>query len=163
MFEELLASLARAPVRFVVVGGLAVVIQGHPRLTVDVDLVVDLDTANARRAIQTLTARGLHPLLPVDPMDFADATIRENWIATKNLQVFSMRDESNPLLTVDLFAREPIAFAELWSRADQVALGGEMIRVASIPDLVRMKRSAGRPQDLIDIERLEEIAQRRRS
>jgi hypothetical protein len=64
MFEELLAYLDAAAVRFVVAGGLAVVIQGHARLTVDIDLVLDLETENVRRAIDALTARGLRPLLP---------------------------------------------------------------------------------------------------
>ncbi len=161
MFEELLAFLARSGVRYVVVGGLAVVIQGHARLTADIDLVLDLDTANVRRAIEALVLRGLRPLLPVDPMDFADADRRHEWVTTRNLQVFSMRDERNPLLTVDLFAREPIPFEELWSQADVVTLGGEPVHVASIAHLIRMKRSVGRPQDLTDIEQLEQIARRR--
>jgi hypothetical protein len=61
------------------------------------------------------------------------------------------------MLTVDLFARAPIPFEELWSRATTVSLGGRGIRIASLHDLIAMKRSAGRPQDLIDIEHLETI------
>lgn len=80
MFEELLAYLDAAGVRFVVVGGLAVVIQGHARLTVGIDLVLDLETENVRRAIEALTARGLRPLLPVNASDFVDAeTRRRGW------------------------------------------------------------------------------------
>jgi predicted nucleotidyltransferase len=161
MFEELLAGLDEANVRFVVVGGLAVVIQGHPRLTADVDLVIDLDAANVRRAIDALVARGLRPVLPVNAADFADEAIRRNWIESRNLEVFSMQDQRNPLLVVDLFAREPIPFEELWSRADSVLLGGRTIRVASIEDLILMKRRAGRPQDTVDVQHLEEISRRR--
>lgn len=57
MFEEFLAYLAECGVRFVVVGGVAVVIHGHPRLTADIDLVIDLEAANARRAIGAHGAR----------------------------------------------------------------------------------------------------------
>ena len=156
-----LASLDEAGVRFVVVGGLAVVIQGFARLTADVDLVIDLDRENILRTVDTLTARGLRPLLPVSPHDFADAAKRQDWIETRNLQVFSMRDERNPLLTVDLFAEVPIPFEDLFSRADVVTLGGRPIRIASIEDLIRMKQTAGRPQDVVDVERLREIARRR--
>jgi len=56
---------------------------------------------------------------------------------------------------------ELLAFEDLWSRADTVRLSGRAIRIASVEDLIRMKRTAGRPQDAIDIERLEEIARRR--
>jgi predicted nucleotidyltransferase len=162
MFEEFLAYLDEANVRFVVVGGVAVVIQGYARLTADVDLVIDLDESNVRRAMDAVTARGLRPVVPVNAHDFANEAIRREWIETRNLEVFSMRDERNPLLTVDFFAREPIPFEELWSRADQVTLAGRTIRVASIEDLIRMKRAVARTQDTIDIERLEEIARRRR-
>lgn len=161
MFEEFLAQLESAAVRFVVVGGLAVVIQGYARLTADIDLVVALDDANIRRAVEVLTARGLRPLFPVNATDFADPEKRRDWIEHRDLDVFSMRDERNPLLTVDLFAREPIPFDELWSRADVVPLGGRPIRVASIEDLIRMKRAAARPHDAVDIEHLETIARRR--
>lgn len=162
MFDEFLAYLDESGVRFVVVGGVAVVIQGFARLTADIDLVIDLSDANVRRAIDALTARGLRPLLPVNALDFADPEKRREWVDTRNLEVFSLRDERNPLLTVDLFAREPLPFEELWSRADIVSLRGRAIRVASLDDLIRMKRAAARPQDSVDVERLEEIARRRR-
>ena len=162
MFEELLAYLDESGVRFVVVGGLAVVIQGYARLTADIDLVIDLEPANVRRAVDALTARGLRPLLPVDASDFANDARRREWIEMRNLEVFSMRDERNPLLTVDLFAREPMPFEELWSRADRVTLAGRTIHVACIDDLIRMKHAAGRAQDIVDIDHLQEIARRRR-
>jgi predicted nucleotidyltransferase len=161
MYEELLASLDQAGVRFVVVGGVAVVIQGFARLTVDLDLAIDLETSNVLRAVETLTARGLRPLLPVKAADFADEEIRRDWVETKNVQVFSMRDERNPLVTVDIFARPPLPFEDLWSRADAVSLGGRSIRIASVDDLIAMKRQAGRAQDLIDISKLEGLGRRR--
>jgi hypothetical protein len=160
MIEDFLAHLAGAGVRFVVVGGVAVVIHGYARLTVDIDLVLDLDPENVRRAIQAMKARGLRTLLPVNAEDFANADLRRQWIETRNLQVFTMRDPQNPLLTVDLFAHEPIPFDELWERAEIAVFAGREIRIASIADLIAMKRAAARPQDLIDIEKLEAIAKR---
>lgn len=161
MFEELLAELDSKGVRFVVVGGLAVVIHGAARLTADIDLVIDLDRSNVLRCIETLTARGLRPLLPVNATDFANEETRREWVENRNMQVFTMRDERNPLLVVDLFATEPIPFENLWARATHVHLGGRNVRIASIDDLIAMKRSAARPQDLLDIEQLQQIARRR--
>lgn len=163
MYEELLAALSGARIRFVVVGGLAVVIQGHARLTADVDLALDLASENVVRAVEVLAARGLRPLLPVNALDFADPAVRQVWIEQRNMDVFSMRDERNPLLTVDLFAREPVPFEGLWNRADIVRLGGENVRIASIEDLIAMKRIAGRSQDLADIDQLERIARKRKN
>jgi predicted nucleotidyltransferase len=161
MFEELLAYLDESGVRFVVVGGVAVVLQGHARLTADVDLAIDLGSENVLRIVEALTARGFRPLLPLDARAFADEMTRQEWIDTHDLEVFSMRDERNPLLTVDLFAREPIPFEELWSGADTITLGGRPIHVASIEHLIRMKRAAARPQDTLDIAQLEAISRKR--
>jgi hypothetical protein len=161
MFEELLAYLDEQDVRFVVVGGLAVVIHGFARLTADIDLVIDLERRNVRRCVDALVQRGLQPMLPVAASDFADEQIRDEWVEHRNMQVFTMRDPRNPMLSVDLFARPPIPFDDLWSHAETITLLERPIRIASIDHLIAMKRAAGRPQDLIDIERLESIARSR--
>lgn len=140
-----------------VVGGVAVVLQGHARLTVDLDLVVDLEPEQAAAAIEVLTAMGLQPRAPVRPGLFADPEERNRWIEEKGMEVFSLVDFENPLRTVDLFVRHPIPFDELWQRAERLSAGGIEVPVASIPDLIRLKRISGRAQDLADIEELEEL------
>lgn len=157
LIEPLFRALNDAGVRYVVVGGLAVVLHGHARLTVDVDLVVDLDGEEARKAIETLVGVGLRPRVPVDPLQFTDRAVREGWIRDKGMQVFSMFDPANPMRVVDLFVEHPIPFEELWARALSLQLRTTTVRVASIPDLIELKRRAGRPQDLADVERLEAI------
>jgi hypothetical protein len=57
MFEELLAYLEENGVRFVVVGGIAVVIHGFARLTADIDLVIDLEKSNVLRCVNALVKR----------------------------------------------------------------------------------------------------------
>lgn len=157
IFEPLFKALNDAGVRYVVVGGLAVVLHGHARLTVDVDLVVDLDEDQAARAIDALVRMDLRPRVPVNPRDFADRSVRESWIRDRGMQVFSMFDPSNPMRVVDLFVSHPVPFEELWSRSALFELRDTTIRVASIPDLIRLKRLAGRPRDRADIEQLEAI------
>lgn len=69
----ILQALREASVSFVVVGGVAVVLRGHPRLTVDLDVALDLrDRDNVRRAVSALTDVGLRPRLPVAASDFAE-------------------------------------------------------------------------------------------
>lgn len=157
LFEPLFDVLTRAGVRYVVVGGVATVLHGFARLTVDVDLVVDLAPQEAAKAIQALTGLGLRPRVPVDAFDFADAAKRESWIREKNMRVFTMIDPANPMTQVDLFVEEPIDFESLWQRAEVVRLDRVSVRIASISDLITMKRIASRPQDLMDIEALEAI------
>ena len=157
LFEPVFSALNGAGVRYVVVGGLAVVLHGHPRLTADVDIVLDLEPVSARKAMEALKAIGLKARAPVDPTAFADPLQRESWIADKGMMVFNLYCPGVPLLSLDLFVRDPIPFEQLWSRSKTIDLGGAKIQVASIDDLIAMKRAAARPQDLLDIEALEAL------
>lgn len=161
IFDPLFAALNRENIRYVIVGGLATVLHGHARLTLDVDLVIDLEPAQARKAIGALTALGLRPRAPVSALEFADPQIRKAWREEKNMTVFSLWDPSSAMMIVDLFLESPVPFDQLWSRAETVQIRGEAVRIASIPDLIEMKERAGRPQDKADIEALSEIARRR--
>jgi hypothetical protein len=161
LFEPIFDALNRVDARYIVVGGLATVLHGFARLTADVDLVVDLAPPEALKVIDALVGLGFEPRAPVDPRGFADPAIRHGWIEGKGMQVFTMIDPTNPMRSVDLFVDSPIPFEELWARADRFALATTRIRVAAIPDLIRMKRLAGRPQDAIDIEALEQISRRK--
>lgn len=160
IFEPVFSALNGAGVRYVVVGGLAVVLHGHPRLTADVDIVLDLEPVSAKKAMEALKTIGLKARAPVDPAAFADPSQRESWIRGKGMAVFSLYSPANPLLILDLFVRDPIPFEELWARSRTIDLGGVRIQVASIDDLIAMKRAVARPQDLSDIEALEALKKR---
>jgi hypothetical protein len=160
--ETVIAALNAAKVRYLVVGGVAVVLHGHLRTTADLDLVVELVPENARRAIEALRALGFAPRAPVAAEQFADPAAREGWIAEKGLTVFSMASDRLKGLEVDLFVREPFEFAAAWARAVRVPLDEAIATVASIDDLVALKRASGRPVDLEDVEALERLAGRTR-
>lgn len=127
-------------------------------MTIDLDLVLDLDAANVDRAVAVLVGLGLVPRLPVAAEAFADPDQREVWVRERNLQVFSMHDPTDPRREVDLFAVEPVPFDELQVRASTKVIDGVEVAVAAIEDLITMKREAGRPQDLADIEALLRLA-----
>lgn len=157
LFEPVFRALDATGTRFVVVGGVAVVLQGYARLTADLDLVIDLEREPCRRAVAALVDLGLQPRAPVQAIQFADPESRRRWSEEKGMKVFSLYDPSNPLLTVDLFVFSPVPFGELWGEADVVRIGTIDVRVASIPHLIAMKRRVGRVQDREDVARLEVI------
>ncbi len=140
-----------------VVGGVATVLHGYARFTADVDLVIDLDPTEARKVLDVLTRLGLDPRAPVAAADFANPDIRADWVQTKNMQVFSMVDRHNPMRVVDLLVEHPVDFDELWAASKLVQLETTPVRIAGLAHLIELTRLAGRPQDLIDIEKLEEI------
>jgi len=160
--EQVLATLSAAKVRYLVVGGVAVVLHGHLRTTAALDLVVALDEGNARRAVEALESMGFRPRAPVPAAQFADPQARDSWVVEKGLSVFSMWSDQVAGLEVDLFVKEPFDFEQGYARSIEVTLDSTSARIASLEDLLAMKRAAGRPQDLADIEALEAIAHQER-
>ncbi len=156
-YEGILSALQVAQVRYVIAGGFAVNLHGFLRFTKDLDLLVDLEPANAQRAMQVLGDCGLEPRVPVPLADFADARIRDDWAEHRNMLVFQVWHPDQPFCTGDVFVRNPIDFDDLWNRSVDVSLGGVACRIAGIEDLIAMKSLAGRPQDLRDIEELRRI------
>jgi len=156
-YDQVYRALAAASVRYVVVGGTAVVLQGHARLTVDLDLMVDLSHQQLSAAVGALTGIGLLPRLPVDPQSFADPQTRKGWVEQRNLLVFNLFDPSSSRREVDLFATEPLPFEQVYADASTFRIADVDVRVASRRHLIAMKRLAGRPRDLDDIDVLESL------
>ncbi|MFO0748017.1 MAG: hypothetical protein U1F43_20510 [Myxococcota bacterium] len=150
-FETIFRALAAARVRYLTVGGVAVVLHGLPRFTADLDLVVDLERENLTAALGALSALGYRPRAPVPLHDFADAAKRAEWVATKGLTVLSLWSPQYPATEVDLFVEVPFAFDEAYSRALHADLGDAIAVVVAKADLIEMKARVGRPKDLEDV------------
>jgi hypothetical protein len=156
--ESLFNALESAGSRYLVAGGLAVLAHGFVRVTLDVDLVLDLEPPHPRPALEAFRGLGLRPLVPVSLEEFADPGKRREWIHDKHARVLQLWSESHPTLRVDLFLELPFDFDSAYRRRfrAEIAPGVEVSFVA-LDDLLAMKRAAARPQDLADIDRLEKI------
>lgn len=161
LFEPIFRALNASGARYVVVGGVATVLHGHARLTADLDLVVDLAPEPAHTVVAALGAIGLRPRAPVPATAFADPASRAAWARDKGMTVFSLWDPSDPMREVDLFLEPPMPFEELWGHSLSMTLEDTTVRVASLDDLIQLKRLAGRPVDLQDVEALEAIRDRK--
>ena len=142
-----------------VVGGLAVVAHGHVRFTADLDLVLDFNEENLRRAMEVFESLGFRPRAPVPLRKFAETEIRQGWIRDKGLTVLSLFSDDHPLTEVDLFVADPFGFDQVYTRRVTMAIAPHVeATFVGLDDLVRMKKVAGRPQDLSDIEQLEDLS-----
>ncbi len=157
--ETVLQALNTAGVRYLVVGGVAVVLHGHLRTTADLDLVVQLDPTNLLRALRSLSEIGFRPRAPVALEDLADPAIRKSWIQEKNLMVFSLWHPDLAAFDVDLFVQEPFDFDEVWERRIDVTLDRTIAPVIGLEDLINLKQEAGRPRDLEDVCALKTLAE----
>ena len=156
--ESIISELNAAGVRYLVVGGLAVVAHGYVRFTADIDLLLDLEESNLNRALVALEGLGYRPRAPVPLEGFVDAGTRKAWVRDKGLTVFSLSSDLHPATEIDLFAEDPLGFGEAYSRAVSMEVApGVPATFVGLSDLIRLKRAAGRPQDLLDIESLEKL------
>lgn len=157
--ETVLQALNSAGVRYLVVGGVAVVLHGHLRTTADLDLVVQLDRTNLLKALQSLAEIGFRPRVPVQLEDLADPEIRKSWIEEKNMMVFSLWHPDLTAFDVDLFVEEPFNFDQVWARRIDVALDRTIAPVIGLQDLIILKQEAGRPRDIEDVGALKILAE----
>lgn len=156
--RSVLESLSEGGVDFVVCGGVAVVLQGVPRMTHDLDLRVDLTDANLARFITVARRLALVPRIPEPIEALADADRRRDWVEHKHAVVYTLATAAGDL-SVDVFLVYPIDWQGLRARADLVTMGGHVIPVSSKADLIAAKRAVQPPRkvDLRDIEDLEEL------
>ena len=156
--KAVFSALNANRVRYLVAGGLAVVAHGYLRTTQDIDLVLDLVEDNTRRALEALEKLGYQPTVPVPIASFADAQQRESWSRDKGAMVFQLFSDENPTVRVDLFLTPPFDFEPAYGRAKRESLEPDLeITFVGLDDLIAMKRSAGRPQDQAEVEKLETI------
>jgi hypothetical protein len=104
---------------------------------------------------------GYVPRVPANPEDLLDEQKRKAWEEEKRAKVFTYIHPQDPLLNVNLLIFAPISFADAFSRKQVIAVNNVPVYVASLDDLLAMKRVAGRVKDLYDIRILEKIKERR--
>jgi predicted nucleotidyltransferase len=156
--ESVIRALNDAGVRYLIAGGLAVIAHGYTRSTQDMDLILDLGEENLSRAMAALAGLQYRPTVPVAMEMFADPLMRRQWIVEKGMLVFNLFSPAHETVEIDLFVEEPIDFRQAYALAfrDEVVPGVPATFV-SLEDLLLLKRQAGRPRDLIDIEKLETV------
>ena len=150
--ENVFRALNGADVRYLVVGGIAVVAHGYGRVTFDVDLVVQLEADNILRAFRALEGLGYRPRVPVTAEQFATLENRARWIAEKDMKVLNMHSDQQRATPIDLFVSEPFDFDATFDTSIAQESGDVVFRVVDLNTLLRMKREAGRPRDLDDVE-----------
>lgn len=145
----ILQRLVARGVDFVVVGGIAVVLHGSARLTQGLDISFASDDTNLEQLGAVLIELGAK-LRGVDEPFVPDA---------RTLRRASILCLETDLGVIELLAQPDGAppYGELRARADRFSLGDFAVLVASIEDLIAMKRAAGRNKDLADIDELEAI------
>jgi hypothetical protein len=153
--ERILGLLTMRGVDFVVIGGIAAVLHGSARLTQDLDVCFATDAANLEALGAVLLELNARLRGVTDDVPFVPdaATLRR-------IEVLTLGTDAGDF---DVLARPDgvTSYARLRKNADRYDIGAFVVRVASVDDLIEMKRAAGRPKDLVDIAELAAIARLR--
>jgi predicted nucleotidyltransferase len=145
-FAKLLALLADDGVKFVVVGGVAVSLNGYLRLTEDVDILVEDSPANIGGLIASLSRFGEGLARELTPADFPDEEGAVRII-----------EESEDCM-VDVFTRmRGLKFADIAADAATREINGRKVHYASKAGLIRLKSGSSRDKDALDVAALKRL------
>ena len=139
-FSEFLRLLNAHRVSYLIVGGYAVGFHGHPRATADIDIWVPMRADTAQQLVTVLRAFGFDV-----PQLSADLFLRPDQV---------IRLGAPPLRIELLTTIAGVEFDACYGRAVQTTLGDVDVRIIALDDLKTNKRSAGRHQDLADLDHL---------
>lgn len=156
-YLELFRALDREKVRYLVVGGIAVNLHGIGRLTVDVDLMLALDSENLGRFVAVAKSLGLKPSIPVSVEDIADASKVEKWITEKHMLAFALHSPDPATPTLDVLVNPVVPFEDAYARRVTTSVEALEVPVACIDDIIRLKTGTGRKKDEADILALNQV------
>ena len=145
-FEKLLVALATDGIDFAVVGGLAVIFNGYPRLTLDADILVHDAPENLRKLLDCLAGWGEGWARELKPEDFI-----YDQGAIRVMEEFDL----------DIFTRmSGKALDDFRPRLRHLETGGVRIPYLSPADLIFLKQDSWRDKDKLDVQAMREIIAR---
>jgi predicted nucleotidyltransferase len=136
--EKLLKSLKENKVKFVIIGATAFPVHGYSRATLDIDIFIKPEKANAKRTWKALKQFGY---------DVAGLTVEE--LLTKKVLIRQYRVETDIHPNV-----KGVTFEKIWGNKVKAKFGQTFVWFASLDDLITMKKAASRPQDIEDLKYL---------
>jgi nucleotidyltransferase AbiEii toxin of type IV toxin-antitoxin system len=141
-FKDMLQCLLEENVEFLLIGAYALAAYGYPRATKDLDLWIHASKNNAGRIRKALTNFGA-PVDRISEQDFVkEGTVLQIGVAPVRIDITTKIDGVN--------------FEEAYPNRVEIAVEGLNVPVISRQDLIRNKKASARPQDLVDIQLLEE-------
>ena len=161
---EILCALSDHRVDFVVAGGVAMVLHGVERTTLDLDVAVSLEPDNLHRFLGAMSNLRLVPRAPVPAEIILDRQSIAELIREKNALVFTFWSPQEPYRQIDLFLTRENSFDDLIADAYLLDIRGRVIRVASRRKLIEMKSRVRpvREKDINDIRALTELEAKER-
>lgn len=153
-YEEILQALANENIEFIVGGGVAGVLHGVERVTMDLDVAVHMRSENLNPFLRVMKRLRLSPRVPIRPEALLDPKIIQMLITENHALVFSFVDPDRPIRHLDLFLKAELSYDSLLPDSEWIPFGPNRIRIINRKRLLAIKRSIQPPRakDVLDIE-----------
>jgi len=156
-YLEIFSQLNANKIKYIIVGGLAINIHGIPRATYDIDLLLDMNKENLEKFILLMKKLGFKPKVPVEIEDFLSEEKRKRWIEEKNMKAFSLYNPKFTITEIDVVINTSISYKDAIKNVVHKKICDILLPVISIKDIIKMKTSSSRKQDIADIEMLKKL------
>lgn len=139
--ESLIKSLNENKVKFVVIGATAFPVHGYSRATLDIDIFIEASKANVRKTLKALKATGY---------DVTDVTVEDMLTKKILIREYILETDIHPYA-------KGATFEKVWENKVKGKIGGQDVFFASLDDLIKMKKAAGREKDKEDLRILRKL------
>ena len=142
--EQLLKLLKENHVKFVIIGATAFPVHGYSRATLDIDIFIKPEKANAQRTLKALKEFGY---------DVTDITIDDLLTKKVLIRQYVIETDIHPIV-------KGITFERVWRNKVKARFGKTFVWFASLDDLITMKKAASRTKDVEDLKYLRRLKNR---
>jgi len=154
LYKQIFTQLDRAGIDYIIVGGVAVNLYGYSRFTGDIDIILALNEKNIEKLDKLMHKLGYTERLPIHLKDLEDKKKLKGFMKEKGLKAFTFISSVKPQLDIDIIVEESLKFGEYEKRKKIIDVWDLKLPVCHIDDLIKMKKSAKREKDLLDLEAL---------
>jgi predicted nucleotidyltransferase len=142
--EKLLKLLKENKVKFVIIGATAFPVHGYSRATLDIDIFIKAQKENAEKTRKALKKFGY---------DVRDINVEDLLNKKVLIRQYIIETDIHPFV-------KGVTFQEVWDNRVKAKFGETTVNFASLSDLIKMKRAAGRQKDKEDIKFLRKLRQK---
>jgi hypothetical protein len=150
-YLKLFENLYKEEIEYLVCGGLAVNIYGIPRMTADIDLIINFTEENIKKFEEVIKRIRYAPRLPISLGSLLTRDSRLEAVKNKNLVAFSFYNYDNSYMELDVLIDVPFAFGDMWKDRMIRPLGNINVNLVSLDHLIALKKYSNRAQDQNDI------------
>lgn len=155
--KQIIVSLSERGVKYIIFGGVALVIHGVERMTLDLDISLELEEENVKKFLQVMEDFHMTPRAPISPYVLLDQEALDYIIKEKNAVAFTFLDKEKPYKQVDVLIHPELRYEKWIEKTVSISLFGHKVCLLSREAILEMKKNMENPRDkdLLDIKELE--------